>query len=109
MVAGEYHTESMDFGEAKTDVEEHFFHPDYNTVDKTNDICLLKLKNSLEYGKSLNGKAIILPACLPTVGSQPKRGTKCFVAGWGLQNENDGYYRGRLRSVIIHNFNRHIE
>ena len=69
-------------------------HPDYDRSETVlNDICLLRLKNKLEYGEKVQ------PACLPKqgmsmetlyndiVGEQKGQNNECFVAGWGYRQD----------------------
>ncbi|XP_052046235.1 granzyme F-like [Apodemus sylvaticus] len=57
-------------------------HPDYNSVDRTNDIMLLKLESKAKRSKAVR------PLKLPRPNAQVKPGDVCTVAGWGRTSKN---------------------
>ncbi|XP_052046477.1 granzyme E-like isoform X2 [Apodemus sylvaticus] len=63
-------------------VEKAFPHPDYNSVDRTNDIMLLKLESKAKRTKAVR------PLMLPRPDAQVKPGDVCSVAGWGSTSNN---------------------
>uniref|UniRef100_A0A3Q3JST1 Peptidase S1 domain-containing protein n=1 Tax=Monopterus albus TaxID=43700 RepID=A0A3Q3JST1_MONAL len=52
-------------------------HPNYNSITKDNDICLLKLSSPVNFTD------YILPVCLAASGSTFYNGTDTWVTGWG--------------------------
>merc|ERR1719347_2230925 len=59
------------------DVSDIIGHPSYSSSDLSNDICLLKLKESLEFTH------FIQPINLPEIEQQTEAGTLATITGWG--------------------------
>ena len=99
VVVGQYNTKSINFGQIEVQVKNYFIHPKYkadNEQEKGNDICLLQLSQRVEYSADK-----ILPACLPDKNTQPKRGTMCYVAGWGATSFGGNMYDGPLLTTKL--------
>ncbi|NXF08197.1 GRAA protein, partial [Smithornis capensis] len=75
-------------------------YPCYDSSSKENDIMLLQLRGRAK----LNAAVKIIP--LPTSDNDPKPGTICTVAGWGLTKS--GTFSDTLREVNISVINREI-
>ncbi|NXS44563.1 MCT1A protease, partial [Balaeniceps rex] len=62
-------------------------HPEYNPNTVSNDIMLLKARQSCSrQGATLNDYVKTIP--LPKTSSDIPTGTKCIIAGWGLIDDN---------------------
>ncbi|XP_023341659.1 trypsin-1 [Eurytemora carolleeae] len=81
VVAGGIKLNSGEGEEQKIDIEQIIGHPDYDSNDLTNDICMLKLKSSLEFTEWVQ------PIALPAAMEETEAGTDCTVTGWGTLNE----------------------
>merc|ERR1719206_1555417 len=63
--------------EEPRNVDQIIGHPNYASATITNDACLLKLKESLEWTD------FVKPIALPAAGQDTQAGTECTVTGWG--------------------------
>ena len=63
--------------EEPRNVEHIISHPNYASATITNDACLLKLKETLEWTD------FVQPIALPAAGQQTEAGTDCTITGWG--------------------------
>merc|ERR1712168_661199 len=61
----------------------------------TNDACLLKLKESLEWTD------FVKPIALPAAGQDTPAGTECTVTGWGTLNEGGFGLPNVLHKVTV--------
>ena len=48
-----------------------------------NDLCLIYLSRVIEFDQNVQ------PVCLPTAKSEVEAGKTCYVAGWGLRQEDN--------------------
>ena len=60
-------------------------HPEYRAGIFRNDICILKTVNM-----GLGIRPTAAAACLPPKGWHPETGTKCWAAGWGRMEDENG-------------------
>ena len=82
VVAGGIKLNNFENEEELRDLEKIIEHPDYidGFINYGNDICLLKLKKSLEWTQ------FVQPIALPAAGQETMTGTECTVTGWGEFN-----------------------
>ncbi|KAM5340267.1 uncharacterized protein AAES06_024972 [Glossophaga mutica] len=57
-------------------------HPGYNEENNLNDIMLLQLENRARQNQ------FVRPVALPQSRTEPRPGSRCTVAGWGLVSQN---------------------
>jgi len=83
VVAGGIKLTNFENEEEKRNVEHIFTHPKYivNNGAIDYDICLLKLKDSLEWTE------FVQPIALPAAGQMTETGTECILTGWGILKE----------------------
>lgn len=67
--------------EEKRDIEMIIGHPDYDSRELTNDICLLKLTEPFEWTE------FVKPIALPEPMAEAEDGTMATVTGWGTLSE----------------------
>ncbi|XP_064097051.1 phenoloxidase-activating factor 3-like isoform X1 [Macrobrachium nipponense] len=67
-------------------VDSYIVHPEYSIKGYGEDIALVKLKEPVD----LTAYKEIKPACLPKDDSNTYEGYNGIVAGWGVQDYNDG-------------------
>ena len=77
VVAGGIKLNNFENEEEPRNVDHIFGHPNYDASTITNDACLLKLKESLEWTE------FVKPIALPAAGQMTEAGTECTVTGWG--------------------------
>ena len=79
VVAGGIKLDNFENEEELRDLDKIIEHPNYidGSINYGNDICLLKLKKSLEWTE------FVQPIALPVAGQETVVGTKCTVTGWG--------------------------
>ncbi|NWT66047.1 GRAA protein, partial [Prunella himalayana] len=70
-------------------------YPCYDPSTKENDIMLLQLQGRAKLNKAVQ------PIALPPSGDDPKPGTVCTVAGWGMTNNRPGKFPTALMEVNI--------
>ncbi|NXI36234.1 GRAA protein, partial [Galbula dea] len=70
-------------------------YPGYRYDHKEKDIMLLQLKGRARINKAVK------PISLPTSDADPKPGTTCAVAGWGLTCNDPKKFSDTLREVNI--------
>ncbi|NWV23791.1 GRAA protein, partial [Origma solitaria] len=70
-------------------------YPCYDPSTKENDIMLLQLRGRAKLNKAVQ------PIALPTKDDDPKPGTICTVAGWGITNSHPRTYPAALMEVNI--------
>ncbi|XP_039250222.2 serine protease 33-like [Styela clava] len=70
-------------------------HQDYDSSTFKDDICLIKLAESVPFSK------YIIPACLPTSGSSMQVGSSCIVTGWGETLGTGSNYLLRQAEVFV--------
>uniref|UniRef100_A0A8D2IH80 Peptidase S1 domain-containing protein n=1 Tax=Varanus komodoensis TaxID=61221 RepID=A0A8D2IH80_VARKO len=58
-------------------------HSRYDRESQENDIALFKLSKSVMFNE------YVQPICIPDKYLILAKGTKCYIAGWGMQSEND--------------------
>jgi trypsin len=81
--------------EQRVNVAKILAHEDYDSSTITNDICLLKLSESLD----LSGSEI-QAVTLPTQGQDTPAGTAAVVTGWGATSEGSGL-AANLKKVTV--------
>jgi trypsin len=81
VVAGGIKLNANEGEEQRVDIETIIGHPDYDSSDLTNDICLLKLKTPLEWTD------FVQPIALPAPMEETEADTECTVTGWGTLSE----------------------
>ena len=81
-VAGGIKLNNFENEEEVRDLVQIISHPDYvdGHINLGNDVCLLKLKESLEWTE------FVQPIALPAPGQVTLAGTECIVTGWGATN-----------------------
>merc|ERR1719457_69634 len=77
VVAGGIKLNAAEGEEEKRDLEMIIGHPDYDSRELTNDICLLKMKEPLEWTE------FVQPAALPEPLAEVDGGVMATVTGWG--------------------------
>ena len=79
VIAGGIKLDSFENEEENRNIEHIFTHPKYNHNNGIeNDICLVKLKESLEWTE------FVQPIALPAAGQMTETGTECILTGWGI-------------------------
>jgi len=61
-------------------------HPQYDTSTYRNDLCMIHTASEIP----IFSESLTLPpetACLPEQDSEEELGRECFIAGWGLKND----------------------
>jgi len=81
-IIGDHNYHHEDLGEKMFLAKEVIVHQDYSRRTVVHDICIVKFENM-----NLSRRPIAAAACLPTTGSHPKAGTRCWTAGWGYTSE----------------------
>lgn len=81
VVAGGIKLNNFENEEENRNLEHVISHPNYDSSILINDICLLKLKESLEWTD------FVQPIALPAGGQMTEAGTDCIVTGWGTLSE----------------------
>ena len=77
VVAGGIKLNNFENEEEPRNVDQIIGHPNYASATISNDACLLRLKESLEWTEFLK------PIALPAAGQDTPAGTECTVTGWG--------------------------
>jgi len=95
VVAGGIKLNNNEGEEEKRDLDKIIGHPDYDSNQLTNDICLLKLKSPLEMTD------FIQPIALPAPMSETEAGTIATVTGWGTTNEGGISLPNTLHKVDV--------
>ena len=80
VVAGGIKLNNFENEEENRNLEHIIGHPNYAASTITNDACLLKLKEPLEWTE------FVQPIALPAAGQDTPAGTECTVTGWGTLN-----------------------
>ena len=80
VVAGGIKLNNFENEEEPRNIDQIIGHPNYASATITNDACLLKLKESLEWTD------FVKPIALPAAGQDTPAGTECTVTGWGTLN-----------------------
>jgi len=88
---GNHHLYEDDPDQMDIAVSKVMLHEDYDSWTITNDICLLKLSESADFGSSVIGSI-----SLPYSGEEYDAGTSCTVSGWGTTTEG-----GSLGKVLM--------
>ncbi|NXB70401.1 GRAA protein, partial [Donacobius atricapilla] len=70
-------------------------HPCYDPTTKENDIMLLQLRGRADFNEAVQ------PISLPTSDNDPKPGTACTVAGWGMTTNRPRAWPTALMEVNI--------
>ena len=52
-------------------------HENYNNITYHNDIALIEIEGSINFGRSVE------PICIPSQGYEFDTSLQCFAAGWG--------------------------
>merc|ERR1711970_984451 len=81
IVAGGIKLNNFENEEEPRNIDQIIGHPNYASATITNDACLLKLKESLEWTD------FVKPIALPAAGQDTPAGTECTVTGWGTLKE----------------------
>eukprot|EP00092_Neocalanus_flemingeri_P022811 GFUD01024735.1.p2 GENE.GFUD01024735.1~~GFUD01024735.1.p2 ORF type:complete len:279 (+),score=84.57 GFUD01024735.1:77-913(+) len=95
VVAGGIKLNSFEGEEEPRNVEHIIGHPNYAASTITNDACLLKLKESLEWTE------FVQPIALPAAGQMTEAGTECIVTGWGTLSEGGFGLPNVLHKVTV--------
>ncbi|KAK7084684.1 hypothetical protein SK128_011918, partial [Halocaridina rubra] len=78
---GEHDLRTLEKSETELTIDKSIMHPDYNDDIYVNDIGLLKLSRPVKYTNYM------LPACLPDFNTEIPLYQKCYITGWG-RDEN---------------------
>jgi len=81
VVAGGIKLNNFENEEEPRNIDHIISHPNYSASTITNDACMLKLKESLEWTE------FVKPIALPAAGQETPAGTECIVTGWGTLSE----------------------
>merc|ERR1719276_55588 len=95
VVAGGIKLNAAEGEEEKRDLEMIIGHPDYDSRELTNDICLLKLKEPLEWTE------FVQPAALPEPLAEVDGGVMATVTGWGTTSEGGLALPNILHKVTV--------
>jgi len=88
---GNHHLYQDDPDQADIAVAKVMLHEQYDSWTISNDICLLELDGTADFGSSVIGKI-----GLPYDGEEYSAGTTCTVSGWGTTSEG-----GSLAKVLM--------
>lgn len=95
VVAGGIELNTNEGVEQRADVDEIIMHPDYSSSRLTNDICLLKLSQSLEWTDAVK------PTTLPEQNEETDEGTDVIVTGWGTLSSGAISLPNKLHKVTV--------
>merc|ERR1711970_1444454 len=95
VVAGGIKLNNFENEEEPRNIDQIIGHPNYASATITNDACLLKLKESLEWTD------FVKPIALPAAGQDTPAGTECTVTGWGTLNEGGFGLPNVLHKVTV--------
>merc|ERR1719225_972877 len=95
VVAGGIKLNNFENEEEPRNIDHIIGHPNYASATITNDACLLKLKESLEWTD------FVKPIALPAAGQDTPAGTECTVTGWGTLNEGGFGLPNVLHKVTV--------
>jgi len=95
VVAGGIKLNAAEGEEEKRDLEKIIGHPDYDSNQLTNDICLLKLTKPLEWTE------FVQPAKMPAALQETDAGTMATVTGWGTLSEGGFSLPNVLHKVSV--------
>jgi len=95
VVAGGIKLNNFENEEENRNLEHIIGHPNYAASTITNDACLLKLKEPLEWTE------FVQPIALPAAGQDTPAGTECTVTGWGTLNEGGFSLPNVLHKVTL--------
>merc|ERR1711874_229718 len=95
VVAGGIKLNNFENEEETRNLDHIISHPNYASATITNDACLLKLKESLEWTD------FVKPIALPAAGQDTPAGTDCTVTGWGTLNEGGFGLPNVLHKVTV--------
>merc|ERR1711964_110746 len=88
---GNHHLYEDDPDQEDIAVAKVMLHEQYDSWTISNDICLLELESSADFGSSVIDKIM-----LPSDGEEYTAGTTCTVSGWGTTSEG-----GSLAKVLM--------
>lgn len=94
---GEHDIYAKDAGEKILKLSKDFPHPDYDFDTITNDIALLKLERPIQTNKTDK----IGFACLPHENDKFADKTRCYIVGWGKENNTDIYGSNKLQEAQV--------
>jgi len=95
VVAGGIKLNNFENEEEPRNLDHIISHPNYASATITNDACLLKLKESLEFTE------FVQPIALPASGQDTPAGTECTVTGWGTLSEGGFGLPNVLHKVTV--------
>merc|ERR1712227_1005472 len=95
VVAGRIKLNNFENEEETRNLDKIIGHPNYASATITNDACLLKLKESLEWTD------FVKPIALPAPGQDTPAGTECTVTGWGTLSEGGFGLPNVLHKVTV--------
>lgn len=86
-------TPNKGYGGVVRKVENFVLHPEYVAGSMKYNFAILKLKEAFDINSGINS--------VPVAVSLPAAGTRCKLAGWGLQQEDSLEYSIKLRGVDL--------
>lgn len=92
---GEHDIYVQDAGEKLIKLYKDFPHPKYDFDTITNDIALLKLEHSVPDSDKIGY------ACLPDENDEFVEKTKCYIVGWGKENNTDVFGSNKLQEAQV--------
>jgi len=95
VVAGGIKLNSAEGEEERRDIDKIIGHPDYDSRDLTNDICMLKLSKPLEWTD------FVQPIALPEAMQETEANTDAIVTGWGTTSEGGLALPNVLHKVTV--------
>jgi len=95
VVAGGIKLNNFENEEEPRNVDNIIGHPSYSSSNMENDVCLLKLKESLEWTE------FVQPIALPEAGQVTEAGTDCVITGWGTLTEGGFGLPNVLHKVTV--------
>ncbi|XP_068085129.1 uncharacterized protein [Anabrus simplex] len=94
---GDYDSEASDGTEQEINIDEVYFHEDFNKgVRLNNDIALIKLK-----GRGIRFESEVQPVCLPPPNVSYQSGLNCTISGWGSYKTAGSGFARRLRATWV--------
>lgn len=95
VVAGGIKLNNFENEEENRNLEHVFGHPGYSQSTLSNDVCLLKLKEPMEWTE------FVQPIALPEPLQETEAGTLATITGWGTLHEGDFNLPNVLHKVTL--------
>ncbi|XP_077990317.1 atrial natriuretic peptide-converting enzyme-like [Glandiceps talaboti] len=76
-------------------IKTFYIHPQYSPYDYENDLAILELASNITYGD------YVRPACMASSNMDPRPGTVCEIAGWGVTKEGNAETPADLQEAKV--------